>query len=333
MRANFCGRNFQEIKTNWNTMYTLVIDALYSLGVESCLSPLLTFDSDIPKHAKIGISDNPNDIYIYNHTNLSDILDNGFALGSHTLFLKPTAPTPDYFSIDLIGYAANSYITYKKPFFELVDEESFYSEKVPSFIEQKCNKWSNINTLQFHSVDNVPENHILVIGQMPGDSTVTEMSFGDHWVKFSKIINTLKKDYPLVIKIHPTLEENSKKSGIWKYYEDSIKQWREENITVFSGFESIHSILPHTKVVILENSTSGLEALMYNVPIISYGYPEFHWVTFDLRHITQLKDAIDNLSWHHETLAKKWFTWYCTQYLCYDFDSTRTRLTNFLHTS
>ena len=133
----------------------------------------------------------------------------------------------------------------------------------------------------------VPDNHILVIGQMPGDETVCKQSFGSHWDKLILIVRKLYKQYPLVIKIHPTLQSEAEKSGTWLQYKETIDEWKNLGITVVEGRESIHGILPKTKVAIIENSTAGIECMMHDVPIISYGYPEYHWITKDLRILTE----------------------------------------------
>lgn len=332
--ANICARKFQNIKGNWATIYNTTIQALNTLGLEVRLSPYLDFASNT--NASIGIEDSPEHVYIYNHTYMEDIIENNFNVGVKTIFLKPTAPTNEHFSLDPTGYAACSSITYEKPAFEHVDEISFYETQVEKFKTQLVSKWSDRKELSFHQMTDVPKDHILVMGQMPGDATVTEFSFGNHWTKFQLIVDNLMRNYrsdKIVIKIHPTLERESKKMGkLWKKtYKPAINRWIASGLKVYKGFESLHSILPHTSVAIIENSTSGIECLMYDVPIISYGYPEYHWITYDMRHISQLRTAIENKSWYDKTKSRKWFTWYCSKYLCYDHDSTVRRLSELLN--
>jgi len=169
------------------------------------------------------------------------------------------------------------------------------------------------------------------MGQMPGDETVTKMSFGNHWAKLCDLVNYLKKeDHPLVVKLHPTLQRESEKDGGWNYYKNQITQWYSEGIQVLHGFESLYDILPNTKVAIVENSTAGVDCLMHQVPVISYGYPEYHWATKDLRHLNKLNEYIEDLSWWDKELANKWVSWYCMEYQCYDYSSTLKRLTQIL---
>ena len=153
------------------------------------------------------------------------------------------------------------------------------------------------------------------------------MSFGNHWDKLCAIVEELKGTQPIVVKLHPTLK---RESDNWAMYEQKIIQWRNEGVTVFEEFESLYDILPKTKVAIIENSTCGIECMMHDVPIISYGYPEYHWITKDLRHLSQLKMFVENLSWFDKHKSRSFIAWYCQQYQCYDYESTLRRLKKLL---
>jgi len=99
---------------------------------------------------------------------------------------------------------------------------------------------------------------------------------------------------------------------------------------VFSSYESIHSILPYTKVAITENSTAGIECMMHDVPIISYGYPDYHWITNDLRILTKLRNSVDDLTWFNKEKSRRFLCWYVFDYLCYDIPTTMRRLEEIL---
>ena len=116
----------------------------------------------------------------------------------------------------------------------------------------------------------------------------------------------------------------------WYDFVSVINEWKYRGHTVLYGNENIHDILPKTKVAIIENSTVGIECLIYDIPVISYGYPEYHWVTFDLRHLMQLQNAVSNLSWWNKSSSRQWLTWYCTKYQCWDSQSTLRRLEELL---
>lgn len=319
MKVKVSAHKYRNINGNWMRMYGMVFNALETLGADIQASKFLNFSYP-------PIVDEADAIYIYNHSNLDELDELQFFRGKKSLFLKPTAPTPEYFSIDDLGYASYSSITYKKPNFEMY-ESDFFHTKVAMFKENKEHKWSDREDLKMFSTNlSIPDNHVLVIGQMPGDETVTKQSFGNHWDKLKLIVRKLYKQHALVIKIHPTLQSESEKAGSWEQYKKTIDEWKSLGVTVIEGYESIHSVLPKTRVAIVENSTAGIECMMHDVPIISYGYPEYHWVTKDLRHLPQLTNAINDLSWWSKEKSRKFLSWYCEQYLCYDQESTTRRI-------
>lgn len=328
MKVNVCGNKYRQLTGGWTEMYLHVIEALHQMGADIHISPYLSLPG-CPDYVIEGIEDSDDAIYIHNHTNVIQLAEQGFHMGSQSLFLKPTAPTPYHFTIDPMGYAASSSIAYQKPDFEDYDSTDFFENELPGYLESRANKWSDQAELQFNQEElDVPEDHVLLIGQMPGDETVTEMSFGDHWVKMWHIIRRIQDKSKIVVKVHPTLE---REASDWdsKYLPD-IEVWRSMGITVFHGFESLYDILPKTRVAIVENSTSGIECLMMEVPVISYGFPEYHWVTQDMRHVNLVQHYINDLSWHDAELAKSWVAWYCQEYQCKDLPSTIRRLNQLL---
>lgn len=330
--ANLCSSRFSDAHGNWAIMYQHVCNALNELGYTVRKSEFLEFPT-APDFVENGIIDREEDIYFYNHRTKKEQKDSGLFQGAQSFFLKPTAPTHLHFTIDRWGYGPFSEITYKRPNLEIVKGcKEFYESSVATWIEAKANKWADRKDLAMQDLPvKVPENHILFIGQMPGDTTVNSMSFGNHWEKFCALVDEAKKgDLPIVVKVHPTLRSEilvGETPEDWAYYDRTLLRWEEEdNITVFSGRQSLHNILPHTRVAVVENSTSGIECLMHNVPIISYGYPEYHWVTYDLRHLPQISYAAEDLSWHNLELCQKWLTWFCRDFQCYDHESTVRRL-------
>lgn len=331
MQVNLCGNRYQNLIGNWEDVYSHVIAAFNELGYKVNVSQYLKFDNK-PKCVNEGIIDSDDAIYVYNHTYLDDLRKHKYFIGKKALFIKPTGPGPNYFTIDTEGYAATSEITYKEPDYKSFDSQFFFDMVVPELIKNREHKWSDREDLQFNRRPAyTPKDHILVIGQMPGDETVTKISFGNHWAKLCDLVKYLKKeDHPLVIKLHPTLKTESEKDGGWTYYKDQITQWYSEGIQVLHGFESLYDILPNTKVAIVENSTAGIDCLIHQVPVISYGYPEYHWVTKDLRHLNKLNEYIEDLSWWDKEIANKWVSWYCMEYQCYDYSSTLKRLTQIL---
>jgi len=261
---------------------------------------------------------NTPDLHIYNHCHKSelDTLNN--------IIFKPTAPTSQHFQICRKGYANSSEITFDEPFEYQFRKYDITEQKyVQDLIERKANKWdaSIIVKWKNNLRKNWPKDHILVIVQQPKDETVNGFGFGNHWTKVCHIVNKLishKLNYPIVVKLHPAFKDKSKLK--------QINKWKEAGITVIEGYTSIHDVLPRTRLAIIENSTAGIECMMHDVPIISYGYPDYHWITKDLRILTEINNYIDDLSWFNIEESRKFLYWYIFDYLCYDIDSTVNRL-------
>ena len=263
-------------------------------------------------------------LHIFNHT-CRDLEPN---MPENSIIFKPTAPTSHHFSIDWLGYANSSSITFEQPyeFFDRVYTK-FEMDEIGEMIDRRANKWDDSILLKWREAAKVRNDHILIIGQTLNDETVKGFGFGNHLEKLCMIIEKLK-DYPLVIKLHPRMDKDGFRA------QSHVDKWREDGHQVFTAYESIHSILPYTKVAIIDNSTAGIECMMHDVPIISYGYPDYHWVTQDLRILTELKGYIDDLDtihpWFDLEQQRQFMTWYIFDYLCNDIPTTITRLNNLL---
>ena len=265
--------------------------------------------------------DNP-DLHVYNHT-CRDLEPD---MPGNSIIFKPTAPTSKHFQICDLGYANSSRITFEEPIeYEYRKYDNTEWNEIQDMVDRRANKWDDSIMLKWPDAKNVKNDHILIVGQMPEDETVMGFGFGDHWKKMCMVIDKLDGYDNIVIKLHPRID----KAGV-KNLKKKIKEWEEKGHQVFYGYESIHSVLPKTKVAIIENSTSGIECMMHDVPIISYGYPDYHWITKDLRILTSLKEYINDLSWFNKEKSRRFRCWYINEYLCYDIPSTMNRITQLL---
>ena len=274
---------------------------------------------DMKGYREVYVPDEKVDLHVYNHT-ARDLEPH---MPENSIIFKPTAPTSKHFQICDLGYANSSRITFEKPpykgFTWTKNIDWAYIEKM---IEDRTNKWDDSILVKWEKAKKIPKNHILVIGQIPEDETVNGFGFGDHWKKMCMIIDKLK-DENVVIKLHPRIR---KASHIIRDIHKQIEKWEEAGHTVLIGFKSMHDVLPKTRVAILDNSTAGIECMMHDVPIISYGYPDYHWITKDLRILTELRGYIKDLSWFSKEDSRCFLLWYIYSYLCNDELSTYNRL-------
>jgi len=264
-------------------------------------------------------TDGEPDLHIYNHT-ARDLEPD---MPENSIIFKPTAPTSKHFQICDLGYANSSRITFEEPGYKgFIWTKNISWSYIEKMVEDRSNKWDDSILLKWERAKNVPDDHILIIGQMPEDETVYGFSFGDHWKKMCMIIDKLK-DENLVIKLHPRIR---KATHIIRNLNKQIEKWEDAGHTVIIGFVSIHDVLPKTRLAITENSTAGIECMMHDVPIISYGYPDYHWITKDLRILTELRGYINDMSWYSKDDSRCFLLWYIYSYLCKDEMSTYKRL-------
>lgn len=327
MKVNLVAYRFKTLHAKWGLMYENVIDALNELNFDVRISPYLNFITP-PKNVKVGIIDSKEDIYFYNHT-YPEAIDGTFFRGKKSFFLKPTGPTQNHYSIDPLGFSSRVTISYERPDFENIQYKKYWEEEVTKIKKNKLCKWEKYEHEFFENKVSIPDNHILIIGQMPSDVSIKEFSFNNHLNDLERIINKLDNKDPIVIKLHPFLKKRSN-GEYWRRIKEKIFNWMVKGHTVIYGFEDLHTILPKTKLAILENSTAGIECMMYDVPIITFGCPEYRWVCKELRQIIDLNRYKNDLSWFNRELSRKFLVWYIRDWLCYDYKSTKRRLKELL---
>ncbi len=263
---------------------------------------------------ELGHVEGGDELNIYNHCHVSEVHTN------NNIIFKPTAPTSRHFVLDTLGYANSSSLAFNKPLaVEMRNWPETDHNVINALIETKSNKWDDSILLKWRKPKQIPKDHILVIGQMPDDETVHGFGFGDHIAKLKMIVDRLHGEN-VVIKLHPRYKNPV-----------LVKQWKDAGHIVIDGYISIHDVLPHARVAIIDNSTAGIECLMHQVPIISYGWPEYHWATKKLQTLTELPDLVKHLDWHDAEYANNFILWYIHEYLCYDVESTKTRINGIIN--
>lgn len=131
------------------------------------------------------------------------------------------------------------------------------------------------------------EDYILVTGQVLGDKSLRTVS-----VDYTKIIGTLKQhtDLPIVFKPHP------KGTGV-----------SPPGCTIDTRPLTI--LLKKAKAVVTINSNSGVDALVYGVPVLALDEGAMYW-DVALKQFTELTGKIktfDRTAWLHELSWCQWF--------------------------
>jgi len=256
--------------------------------------------------------DNPTDICIYNHAMLSDLTGNCLQ-AQHNWFWKPTGPTPHHAAIDSLGYGPSLSICYDEPDFRGFHTKGF-KDTVGSWISDRVCKWGDrLSELQEPHCDD----YWLILGQCSGDSVVTRMDWGGYVNKLLAVVRELcrvdESGRRIIIKLHPYMA--GRDLSMPEHVTETAGALMEidTRVQVITGMCSVHPYIKHCKAVLLANSGSGLEVMMHGKPIICWGHPEYHWTSYDLRHLCDLVRAI-KLDWFKPDLQWQWLDWFCNHF-------------------
>lgn len=322
MKAVIWHYRFDDMKSSWALQIHWMVNALKAEGVEvKKHEGFKCRDLDIPiyDHTK----DHDADICIYNHTDESYIIGNVLQVKKNWFF-KPTVPDTVHTTLDEKGFGPFSPMTYEKPPFELTTKAQvaeFFKGRVKTWIDNKLNKWGKM--MQTEDFEVPFEDYYLILGQCGGDSVVTHYDFGHYFTKLEQVARELSRidDRPIVIKLHPYTDGEEGSRGEYKdnSFSLGLKERFEKikNVYVYLGKLNIHNFIPKARCVLLSNSGAGFEVMMHHKPMITWGFPEYHWVTYDLRHLAELNDAV-KLDWFDSDKQDKFLYWYMEKYCYFD---------------
>ena len=319
------------MKTDWPTPVSQLIYALrnngYTILKQKDFICRGTEDIEIYDW---NIHKNDIDICLYNHTDISHIIGN-VVQSKKNLFFKPTVPKRGYTTLDPLGYGPYSSIYYEKPDFNTSTEEtinSFYETQVKEWIQQRSSKWEGSFNPDGLLVQE--EDYYLVLGQCFGDEVVKRHDYGSYREKLEAIVAEIcrvDKKRKVVVKLHPyTNGESADKVGGFASLVQEYLEKISENVVVYSGNLSIHDFLPKCRCVFVANSGAGFEAMMHNKPIVSWGSPEYHWVTYKLVHLADTIRAIQTENWFNSFSQQQFLYWYTNNYCFFDNESCDKRL-------
>ena len=317
--AIFWPYRFDSIWGYWQKHFLRVSAALQSFGFTIYKHPKIKGEipGSIPYRGERSC-----DVVIYNHADLSDIRGDVID-AKHTWFLKPTIPDNEYATLDPLGYAAYSSITYKMPAFDSLSPTQEFKKCVEGWKKRRPDKWSS----GFRNTTPSESDYHLIIGQCDGDATVRRQDFGRYIEKLKAVVRELSRvsDRPIVVKMHPFM--NGFPVDRSTFAQDVAFDLARISPLVhcYTGKLSVHGFLPKARDVLLANSGAGLEAMMYGKPIIAWGCPEYRWVCYDLRHLCDLWRAT-RLDWFDAERQNRFLFWYFRHYCISDVKSAVHRI-------
>jgi len=331
MKALIWGYKYDNMRAGWHQQMRWLVSALQSNGVSVYVHPKLqcTGLEAVPiwNYAKDQI-----DICVYNHTDVSHLIGDILPV-KQNWFFKPTVPDEWHTTIDELGFGPYSTITYEKPPFESMsdsDVSHFFNTQVAPWIKDRKTKWGQF----FKATDEtIPYNdYYLVVGQCDGDEVVTRHDFGSYVTKLEQVVRELarvdtKRD--IVVKLHPYMDGEFAKDNV---FSNSIKQRLSvigPKVRVYTGKSNIHNFIRNARCVLMANSGAGFEVMMHHKPIIAWGYPEYHWTSYDLRHLASLMQAI-KLDWFDAKKQDQYLYWYMEKYCFHNQETANARVKELL---
>ena len=317
MNAVIWGYKYKDMKESWKNQMNWLFNSLQDNKIDVYKHPDFICKG-LENSLMYNHKENKSyDICIYNHADCSHLVGANILKVKRNWFFKPTVPEEGYTTLDELGYGPYSSISYKKPDFLKVEKEKvdlFFNTKVKSWIENKNNKWGSRYNLE--SINIEEKDYILILGQCFGDEVVSRHDFGNYYNRLYAIIKECRRcsNKLIIVKLHPFVDgENANNNSFALKIKSEIEKIGK-NIKVYEGKSNIHNFIKNSYCVLLSNSGAGFECMMHGKPMITWGFPEYHWISYDLRHLADLYFAINNLKWFNKNKSDKFLYWYMENY-------------------
>lgn len=334
MKAVIWAYKCTHITSIWSQQIVWLVNALQKNEITVLRHPDLTCSAIKGLQQYNPVTDIDVNICIYTHTDSAHLPKD--AIDAVNWFFKPTVPDELHTTLDTLGFGPYSSITYEKPDFENVVIGDFFDTKVRAWIDTKVTKWGT--SLAEESVIR-HQDYNLVLGQCGGDVVVTQHEFGSYFSRLEAIVSEIARvtKRPLVVKLHPYTGSEDNTKSTYKNEEFAITVQRKlqsiaEYVYVYVGKTNVHNFIANARCVILANSGSGFDAMLHRKPIIAWGYPEYHYIAYDLRHLADLRNAL-KLKWFDANRQKQqdcFLYWYLEKYCYYDQDTANRRVKELL---
>jgi len=327
VKAILWGYSYNDMKKSWSKQMCWLAEALRQNGCEIIKKDMKCDGLEAREYDCK--KDNPCDIAVYNHIDISNLTGN-VVKADHSWFFKPTVPDDVHTTLDPIGYGPFSSVSFDKPDFESVNSakvKTFYETKVKDWVEKGTTKWGSFS--EKPDIDFI--DYWLVLGQCGGDSVNTRHDFGDYFTKLKQVVTELARidERQIIVKLHPYTDGKDATDTIFS--DNLAKQISaiSPKVKVYTGKIGIHSLIENCRAVILGNSGAGYEAMMHHKPIIAWGKPEYKWIAYDLQYLADMVRAI-KLDWFDADKQDKFLYWHLEKYCYYDQETCNRRVKELL---
>lgn len=208
---------------------------------------------------------------------------------------------PYLFSVDNKGWAGGASVyPYNNLFTDKVNDNIFLELK--QRIHNNQSKFDQPKQKEL----NLPKDYVLFACQITYDETIkwhSNVSVGKSLIKVCKATERL--GIPLVVKGHPVNPDNM--IGL----KDSIKNYKH---VIWLLEANIHQLIENSRCVVVVNSGVGLEALLHEKPVVTFGRAEYDCVTNHASY-DNIDHVLQNTIYNRDNVIKFFDTWYNW---CYD---------------
>ncbi|HIF9359239.1 TPA: hypothetical protein ACX6RW_003378 [Photobacterium damselae] len=175
--------------------------------------------------------------------------ENSFISNDDSLYLKAKESKP----IKWKGYK-------KYRIFDIIYQQIVKNELLGTYKIAKTTNYPNYSNCVHH----VDKKIILVVLQVPEDANMICHSpfFSDHYSIIVKLFNSMPSGYRLVIREHPLYKGK---------YEDSLYKFAFDNNIEINSEKKLNDALDEANLVIVNNSTVGLEAMIRGRKVLVLG--------------------------------------------------------------
>ena len=205
---------------------------------------------------------------------------------------------PNTWYFDTNGFQHESLVFKDKNFYKILNDETKKESGVKAIDDYKNNRNSKYGQGDYTDGETIktkygiPEGSkiMFVAMQMPDD---TQFSLFSRWIKglrqFLDVLNSeVSDEYCVLLKPHPGF--HYKYGDITEYIDMNIR----DNFKWITCVENIHSLFVISDCVATVNSGVGLEALLYGVPVITFGNSIYEYFTHRIRCGGQLRCVLDS---------------------------------------
>lgn len=219
---------------------------------------------------------------------------------------------PEYFYMDRFGYSGWAEIAVRPEIYRNAVSTSGDDGEFEALSQEYRRKRASKYPQPHDAEKDLPARFLLVLTQVPGDAVLQHQ-----WMSTDEMIDVAieqsrKCRVPMVVKKHPRDHTN--------FLTGKIEQISERP-DVFVSNASVHDLFERALGVCTVNSGTGFEALLYQLPVFSFGRSDYSMCTVQIRTPSDADKISATLSGTLPRVdARRFVSFFLRQYLVNPYD-------------